>query len=102
MKRVRPVVTRNTNDLAHALRLSPADAVEMSLRRQLNDKIIVAVKQSNVTHAGVAKAAHISPGRLTAILNRNTSHASTSIMLRILTALGYRPKVTFVRERSAA
>jgi predicted XRE-type DNA-binding protein len=74
----------------------------MSLRRQLNDKIINALTQSAVSHANVAKAARISVARLRAILDRDTSRASTNVMLRILTALGYRPKVTFVRRRSAA
>ena len=40
--------------------------------------------------------------RLTAILNRNTAHVSTELMLRMLAVLGYRAKITFVRARSAA
>jgi hypothetical protein len=72
------------------------------LRRQLNDKIIEAFKQATINPAGVAKAARISVPKLTAILNRDTSKTSTSIMLRIVTVLGYLPKVTFVRARSAA
>jgi len=74
----------------------------MSLRRQLNDKIIVALKQPGLSHATIAKAARTSRARLAAILNRDTSQIPTDLMLRVLTALGYRPKVTFVRTRPAA
>jgi predicted XRE-type DNA-binding protein len=102
MKGTKPIVTRTVNDLARALRLAPSDAAEMSLRRQLNDKIIDAMKRSTVAHADVAKAAGISSGRLHAVLRRDTSQCSTGVLLQILTALGFRPKITFVRDRSAA
>ena len=102
MSKVKPVVTRNALDLARALGLSAGDAAEMEVRRQINDKIIGAVAASGLTHAQVAKAARTSRARLTAILNRNTAHVSTDLMLRILAALGYRAKVTFTRSRRAA
>jgi len=102
MKRIKPLIANDPIALARALRLSYADAVEMTVRRQLNDKIIEAVKQSGLSHTDVAKAAQTSRTRLTAVLNRNTSHVSTDLMLRILTVLGYRPKITFVRTRPAA
>lgn len=102
MRTTKPVITRDVNDLARELRLSPSDAAEMSLRRQLNDKIIEAMKRSTVAQADIAKAAGISRGRLDAVLRRDTSQSSTGDLLQILTALGYRPKVTFVRAHSAA
>jgi predicted XRE-type DNA-binding protein len=102
MKKVKPIVIRDAKDLARALGLSPADAVELEIRGQLNDKIIEAVKKSGLTHAQVAKAASTSRSRLTAILNRDRTNVSTDLMLRILAALGYRTKVTFHRVRHAA
>jgi predicted XRE-type DNA-binding protein len=102
MKGSKPVITRTVNELARALRLDPSDAAEMSLRRQLNDKIIDAMKRSRAGHGDIAKAAGISSGRLAAVLRRDTSQASTGVLLQILAALGYRPKVMFVRDLSAA
>ena len=102
MTRIKPITTRTPHDLAHALGLSKADAAEMQLRRQINDTIIAAVKASRLTHTQVAKAARTSRTRLTAILNRNTAHVSTDLMLRILAALGYHAKITFTRPRHAA
>jgi hypothetical protein len=55
MSKVKPVVVRNTNELAAALGVSPADALDLEIRSQLNDKIIDTVKTSGMTHAQVAK-----------------------------------------------
>lgn len=102
MNKLKPIIVRNVGELASALRLSPADAVDLEIRSQINDKIIDAVKRSGLTHAQVAKAARTSRSRLTAILNRDRSHVSTDLLLRILMALGYRTKMSFRRVRSAA
>jgi predicted XRE-type DNA-binding protein len=102
MAKIKPIVARNAAELAEVLGLSSADAVEMQIRRRINDKIVEAVNRSGLTHARAAKIARTPRTRLTAILNRNTSHVSTDLMLRILLALGYRAKITFSRTRSAA
>jgi len=102
MKKVQPIVTRTAAELAEAIGLSPKEGMEMELRCTLNDKVIAAVRDSGLTHAQVAKAAQTSRSRLTAILNRNTIHVSTDLMLRILFALGYRLEVRFSRVRRAA
>jgi predicted XRE-type DNA-binding protein len=102
MARVKPVVARDEKELCRKLGLSPADAVEMQVRRRLNEKIIQAVKASRLTHVQAAKAAGTSRTRLTAILNRNTAHVSTDLMLRILLALGYRATISFARIGRAA
>jgi predicted XRE-type DNA-binding protein len=102
MARISPVVTRNADDLAGALRLSRSDAVQMQLRRIINDKIIEAVKRARLTHAQAARVARTSRTRLTAILNRNTANVSTDLMLRVLAALGYQAKITFKRTPRAA
>ena len=94
-------VARNTTELAQALGLSPADAIEMDVRRQINDKIVRAVADAGLTHAAVAKAAGTSRTRITAILNRNTAQISTDLMLRVLASLGYRTRVSFTRTRAA-
>lgn len=102
MAKMTLVKAKRAVELARVLGLSKTDAVEWSVRSQLNDKIINAVRDSGLSHVQVAKAARTSRTRLTAILNRNTSHVSTDLVLRILTALGYRPKITFVRTHPAA
>ena len=95
MKKVKPVVARNARELAKALGLTPADGVEIEIRSNLNDKIIEVVNKRGLTHSQVAKLAHTSRTRVTAILNRNTHDISTDLMLRILASLGVQAKLQF-------
>jgi predicted XRE-type DNA-binding protein len=88
---------QNTYELAELLGLSAADAAQMELRSDLNDKIINVVAQKKLTHEQVAKLAGTSRTRTTALLNRNTQGISTDLMLRMLGALGYRAKITFLK-----
>ena len=97
MKKVKPVVARNARELAKALGLTPADAVEFEIRSALNDKIIEVVKERDLTHAQVAKLSHTSRTRVTAILNRNTHDISTDLMLRVLGSLGVQAKLQFTK-----
>ena len=95
MRKVKPVLARNARELAKALGLTPADGVEIEIRSDLNDKIIEVVTEGGLTHAEVAKLAHTSRTRVTAILNRNTHDISTDLMLRILASLGVHAKLQF-------
>ena len=96
------IVTRTPRELADVLNLREADAVDMDIRRQLNDKIVQAVSRLELTHAQAAAKAGTSRSRLTAILNHNTQHVSTDLMLRILATLGYTARISFRRLRPAA
>jgi hypothetical protein len=87
------IIARNPAELSQVLGLNRADAIEWELRCTPNDKIIDAVRKSGYTHANVAKLARTSRTRVTALLNRNTEHVSTDLMLRILAALGYRARI---------
>jgi hypothetical protein len=73
MKKVRPVVARNAKELAKVLGLAPADGMEIEFRSDLNDKIMEVVGKKGLTHSDVARLAHTSRSRVTAILNRNTT-----------------------------
>ena len=95
MRKVKPVVARNARELAKALGLTPADGFEIEFRSDLNDKTIEVVRERELTHAQVAKLAHTSRTRVTAILNRNTQDISTDLMLRVLASLGVRARLQF-------
>lgn len=95
MKKVKPVVARDARELAKILGLSPAEGMEIEFRRNLNDKIIEVVAKKGLTHSDVARLAHTSRTRVTAILNRNTHDISTDLMLRVLGSLGIRAKLQF-------
>jgi predicted XRE-type DNA-binding protein len=95
MKKVRPVGARNARELAKVLGLAPADGMEIEFRSDLNDKIIEVVGKKGLTHSDVARLAHTSRTRVTAILNRNTHDISTDLMLRVLASLGVQAKLQF-------
>ena len=97
MKKVKPVVARNARELAKALGLTPADGLEIEIRSDLNDKIIEVVSERGLTHSQVARLAHTSRTRVTAILNRNTHDISTDLMLRVLASLGVQARLQFKR-----
>jgi predicted XRE-type DNA-binding protein len=94
MKKVKPVVARNARELAKALGLTPADGVEIEIRSDLNGKIIEVVNERGLTHSQVARLAHTSRTRVTAIINRNTRDVSTDLMLRVLASLGVQAKLS--------
>jgi predicted XRE-type DNA-binding protein len=95
MKHSRSTIARDARELAAALGLTPADAVEMEVRSTLNDKIVEVVRRLALTHAQVAKLCGTSRTRITAIMNRNTHDVSTDLLLRILARLGYRTRISF-------
>ena len=101
-KKVETHTARNTQEIAQRLELDPADAVEMEFRAKLNKKIIDAVQSQGLTHLEVARRAHASRTRITAILNGHTSGISTDLLLRILYSLGYKAKVSFEQSKVAA
>lgn len=90
MAKIKPVTTNNAKELAEALGLNPAEGAEIAFRADLNSKIVEIVQKKKVTHAQLAKLASSSRTRITALLNHNTSDISTDLMLRVLSALGYK------------
>ena len=68
---------------------------EIEFRSDLNDNIIEVVSKKGLTHADVARLAHTSRTRVTAVLNRNTPDISTDLMLRVLASPGVQAKLQF-------
>ena len=101
-KKTKHPTARNAAQLAQILGLDAHDGMEMEFRVQLNKKIVDVVKKKGLTHADVATLAGASRTRVTAILNGNTSGISTDLLLRILYALGYRIKASFLPNKIAA
>lgn len=95
MKKNRMATAHSAQELAELLGLSRADGLEFEIRSDLNDKITEVIHSKGLTHAQVAKLAHTSRTRVTAIVNRNTQGISTDLMLRILSSLGVRAKIQF-------
>lgn len=93
MTRIKPIKVKTVDEIAKALGLSSAEGAELAFRSELNSRIIKIVKRNKITHAQLAKLVGSSRTRMTALLNRNISDVSTDLMLRVLSALGYKAKV---------
>ena len=95
--KVRAVKARTGRDLARLLNLSQEDSAAMELRVALVKKIIMEVDRQRLTHAQAAQVTGTSRSRMTAILNGAIQDISTDLLLRALTALGIKTRVSFAR-----
>ena len=90
MKKIKPVTTKNANELASALRLSKSDAAEWEFRSKLNQKVLELVRKKKTTHSEIAKRMGTSRTRVTALLNGSRTDFSTDFLIRMLAALDYK------------
>ena len=102
MRKVKPIVTSTSEELAAALGLSAAEAKEWQVQHVLLKRLKEIVRRQKITHAEIAKRAGTSRTRVTAILNDDLEHVSSDLLIRILGAVGYRVRVSVSRSKSAA
>jgi predicted XRE-type DNA-binding protein len=97
MSTKKSVVARSSRELANVLGLSEADRAAIEVQLELAEQIAVELRRTGMTHACLARLAHTSRPRLTAILNGNLDGVSTDLLLRVLAALGVRVQMRFHR-----
>ncbi|MBL8294405.1 MAG: XRE family transcriptional regulator [Bryobacterales bacterium] len=102
MNKTKAVVARTPEALARTLGLSGSESHEWQVQHALLKKLRRIVRDESLTHAEVAQRAGSSRTRVTAILNGNLDNVSTDLLIRLLSGLGYRVKVTVSRIDSAA
>ena len=102
MHRVKPVIARMPEDLTGALGLPTSAAKEWQVQHVMLRRLKQIVRRQKITHAEIARRAGTSRTRVTAILNDDLEHVSSDLLIRILSSLGYRVKVSVVRSGSAA
>jgi predicted XRE-type DNA-binding protein len=102
MHRLKPIVCNTPEDLAAAMRLSPAGAKEWQLQHALLKRLKEIVLRQGITHAEVARRAGTSRSRVTAILNGDLDHVSSDLLVRILAGLGYRVRISVVKSDTPA
>jgi predicted XRE-type DNA-binding protein len=86
----KPVRTKTAEDLGRALGLSAAETGEMEFRSDLTCTLAKIIQNGRFTHAEIAKRAGTSRTRVTAIANGNTQGISTDLLIRVLSATGYK------------
>jgi predicted XRE-type DNA-binding protein len=103
MKQANPekvIRTKTAGDLGRALGLSAAETGEMEFRSELTCALAKIIQNGKYTHAEIAKRAGTSRTRVTAIANGNTQGISTDLLIRVLSAMGYRAELR-VRKTAA-
>jgi predicted XRE-type DNA-binding protein len=102
MKMRKPAQTRavkasTARELTRLLNLSDEDSAAIELRVALLKKIISEVSKQELTHAQAAERTGTSRSRMTSILNGAIQDVSTDLLLRVLSALGIRARVSFAK-----
>ncbi len=96
-KKIKPVISRNAEDIAVALGLPKSTAIEWQVRQQVTEKIIKIFDHSQMTITDLAKKAETSRARITRILKKDTSDISLDVLLRVLGATGQKVELKFLR-----
>lgn len=94
-KKVKPVISKNAEDLAKALNLPKSTAIEWQVRHEVTEEIIKMFSRNEMTITDFAKKAETSRGRITRILKRDTSDISLDVLLRVLGATGQKIELKF-------
>ena len=102
MNDIKSMVANTPEELAEILGLGRAEAHEWQVQHALLKKLRQIVKAESLTHAQVAARGGSSRTRVTAILNGNLANVSSDLLIRLLSGLGYRVKVSISRIESAA
>jgi len=102
MKQTSPeklIRAKTAEELGQALGLSAAETGEMEFHSELTCSLAKIIQNGKFTHAEIAKRAGTSRTRVTAIANGNTKGISTDLLIRVLSAIGYKAEL---RVRKAA
>ena len=87
--------TKTSKDLAMALGLTNADAVEWEVRHSITQKIIDTVDKKSLTVTEVAKNAGTSRARITKILKGDSLGISIDVLIKVVASLGQKIKIDF-------
>jgi predicted XRE-type DNA-binding protein len=98
MSKVKPIVAKTSIGLAEALALPAAEAREWQVQHDLAARLKEIARKHGYTHARIAARSGTSRTRVTAILNGDLEHVSTDLLIRILSSLGYRVRVSVVKS----
>jgi predicted XRE-type DNA-binding protein len=98
MAKWKPVIAKTAEELAEALALPAAEAREWQVQHELAARLKEIASTKKYTHAQIAARSGTSRTRVTAILNGDLAHVSTDLLIRILSSLGYKVRVSVVKS----
>lgn len=95
MSKSRKITSKNPKDVAKALGLTNADALEWEVRHTVTQRIIEVVNKKELTITQVAKDSGTSRARVTRILKNDNLGISLDVLLRVLAATGQKIELSF-------
>lgn len=95
MKKTKTIISKTSKDVAEALGLTPAHALEWEIRNTITNKIIEKAKQKEISAAQIAKQSGTSRARATKILKGDTYGISLDVLVRVLHSVGEKIKISF-------
>lgn len=96
-KKIKPVVSKDAEELANALGLSKEIALEWQVRHDVTLEIINVFEKSHLNKTDFAEKSKTSRARITRILKNDTSDISLDVLLRVLGALGQKVQLRFLK-----
>ena len=97
MAKVKTIRTHTTTELFTALGLTSMEGAELVFRTELNAQIIKLVQKEKLTNTRLAELVGSSKSKMHSLLNKDISNISTDLMLRVLSALGYKPQLKITK-----
>ena len=88
------ITAKTPETLARTLGLTGVEAQEWQVQHVLLKRLQQIVRDGALTHAEIARRGRSSRTRVTSILNGNLDNVSSDLLIRLLSALGYRVKVS--------
>ena len=102
MTKTKSIVAKTPEGLARTLGLTAAESYEWQVQHALLKRLRRIVRDQALTHAELAQLGGSSRTRVTSILNGNLDSVSSDLLIRLISALGYRVRVSVSRIDSAA
>ncbi|MBC7465002.1 MAG: XRE family transcriptional regulator [Bdellovibrio sp.] len=96
-KNIKPVLSKDSYDIADALNLSKAVTLEWQVRHEVTEEIVKIFAHQNLTVTELAKRAKTSRARITRILKKDTSDMSLDVLLRVLGVTGQKIEIRFLK-----
>lgn len=93
--KIKVTISHNPREVAEAMGLNPAYAIEWELRYSVTKKILQAFQKGGQAVTTIAKKAQTSRARITRILKGDSHGISLDVLFRVLAAVGQNIKITY-------
>lgn len=95
MKKIKPLITKNADELASLLGLNAIEGKLIKMRVDIQTQILKQMHNKKITHLELAHKLGTSRPRITSLVNMKIDHVSTDFLLKTLMTLGVEPEIKY-------